>query len=115
MLPPAPCATNVSAAVRATTKLETASRRPLVARWRIQIVFQNPYDSLNPRHRVSDAIARPARILRGLSRDEARAEVENLPGFVRLLTHVAERFPGELSGGECQRVAIEGRSPRPRT
>ncbi len=48
-----------------------AAARPREARRRIQIVFQNPNDSLNPRHRVGDAIARPARILRDLSAKEA--------------------------------------------
>jgi peptide/nickel transport system ATP-binding protein len=83
-----------------------ASRRPLEARRRIQIVFQNPYDSLNPRHRVADAIARPARLLRKLSRSEAESEVERLLERVRLPRRLAQRFPGELSGGERQRVAI---------
>jgi len=83
-----------------------AARRPVAARRRIQIVFQNPYDSLNPRHRAADAIARPARVLRGLSKDDARAEVERLLERVRLPKRVAERYPGELSGGERQRVAI---------
>jgi peptide/nickel transport system ATP-binding protein len=83
-----------------------ASRRPVDARRRIQIVFQNPYDSLNPRHRVSDSIARPARLLRKLSPSEAESEVEGLLDRVRLPRRVAQRFPGELSGGERQRVAI---------
>jgi len=83
-----------------------AARRPRAARRRIQIVFQNPNDSLNPRHRVGDAIARPARILRDLSEREARAEVTRLLERVRLPAGLAERFPGELSGGERQRVAI---------
>jgi peptide/nickel transport system ATP-binding protein len=84
----------------------TAARRPRWARRRIQIVFQNPNDSLNPRHRVGDAIARPARILRGLSTSEASAEVARLLERVRLPPRLAHRFPGELSGGERQRVAI---------
>jgi peptide/nickel transport system ATP-binding protein len=83
-----------------------AKNRPNEARRRLQIVFQNPYDSLNPRHRVSDAIARPARILRDLSQDEARGEVAELLERVRLPARLATRFPGELSGGERQRVAI---------
>ena len=83
-----------------------AARRPRAARRRIQIVFQNPNDSLNPRHRVGDAIARPARILRDLSEREARAEAARLLERVRLPALLAERFPGELSGGERQRVAI---------
>ncbi len=83
-----------------------AGARERGARRRIQIVFQNPNDSLNPRHRVDDAIARPARVLRGLSRRESEAEVKGLLEYVRLPARTAQRFPGELSGGERQRVAI---------
>ena len=83
-----------------------ARKRRVEERRRIQIVFQNPYESLNPRHRVADAIARPAIVLRGLSRSEASLEVELLLEKVRLPARIAERFPGELSGGERQRVAI---------
>ena len=83
-----------------------AAKRPRDARRRIQIVFQNPNDSLNPRHRVADAIARPARILRDLSARDARAEVARLLERVRLPARLGERYPTELSGGERQRVAI---------
>jgi peptide/nickel transport system ATP-binding protein len=83
-----------------------AGRRTREARRRIQIVFQNPYDSLNPRHRAADSIARPIRVLRGLSRKGAEAEVVELLEHVRLPARLAQRFPGELSGGERQRVAI---------
>ena len=83
-----------------------AKRRERDQRRRIQIVFQNPYDSLNPRHRVSDAVARPARVLRELSQEQAMREVASLLELVRLPARVARRFPAELSGGERQRVAI---------
>jgi peptide/nickel transport system ATP-binding protein len=83
-----------------------AADRPREARRRIQIVFQNPDDSLNPRHRVGDAIARPARVLRDLSSRAAEEEATRLLERVRLPARVAERFPRELSGGERQRVAI---------
>ena len=72
----------------------------------IQIVFQNPYDSLNPRRSVEDAVAWPARAMRGMSRKEAEVEASNLLQQVRLSARIAQRFPGELSGGERQRVAI---------
>ena len=72
----------------------------------MQMVYQDPLDSLNPRHRIGDAIARPARILRGLSGKEARAETTRLLERVRLPGRLADRFPAELSGGERQRVAI---------
>jgi peptide/nickel transport system ATP-binding protein len=83
-----------------------AAGRTRAERRRVQIVFQNPYDSLNPRHRVVDSIARPMRVLRGLSRREAATEVAQLLERVRLPMRCAERFPAELSGGERQRVAI---------
>jgi peptide/nickel transport system ATP-binding protein len=83
-----------------------ARSRSRDARRRIQLVFQNPYDSLNPRHRVVDAITRPARILRDLSARDAETEVAALLERVRLPARLAQRFPGELSGGERQRVAI---------
>jgi peptide/nickel transport system ATP-binding protein len=83
-----------------------ARARPLDVRRRIQIVFQNPYQSLNPRQRVRASIERPLRILRGQSRDAAKREVNELLARVRLPAKLAERFPGELSGGERQRVAI---------
>ena len=83
-----------------------ARSRTLDQRRRIQIVFQNPFESLNPRHRVGASIERPLRVLRKLSRADAACEVEALLERVRLPARVAGRFPVELSGGERQRVAI---------
>jgi peptide/nickel transport system ATP-binding protein len=91
-----------------------ARSRPIDVRRRIQIVFQNPFESLNPRHHVEDSIARPLHVLRGLSRREAEAEVGELLERVRLPKRVARRFPTELSGGERQRVAIaRALAPKP--
>jgi len=75
-------------------------------RRRCQMVFQNPYESLNPRRRVIDEVARPARLLRGMSGRDARAEAERLLERVRLPAGIGRRFPTELSGGERQRIAI---------
>ncbi|MDX6552694.1 MAG: peptide/nickel transport system ATP-binding protein ddpF [Gaiellales bacterium] len=83
-----------------------ASGRGRTDRRDIQIVFQNPYDSLNPRRTVADAVSWSARSLRGLSPSQARAEVGPLLERVRLSARLADRYPGELSGGERQRVAI---------
>jgi peptide/nickel transport system ATP-binding protein len=83
-----------------------ARARPLDVRRRIQIVFQNPFASLNPRHRVRASIVRPLRVLRRLSRADADREVGELLERVRLPARLADRFPGELSGGERQRVAL---------
>jgi peptide/nickel transport system ATP-binding protein len=83
-----------------------AGSRTRLQRRRLQIVFQNPYDSLNPRRRIRDEIARPARLLRGLPAADAEAEVGRLLERVRLPSRLAGRFPADLSGGERQRVAI---------
>jgi peptide/nickel transport system ATP-binding protein len=83
-----------------------AGGRTREQRRRVQIVFQNPNDSLNPRHPVGETIARPARVLRGLGASEARREVAALLERVRLPERLAGRYPRELSGGERQRVAI---------
>ena len=84
----------------------TARHRSRTQRQRIQLVFQDPSDALNPRHSVRGAVARPAQVLRDLSRAEADAEVERLLSLVRLPEKIAERYPAELSGGERQRVGI---------
>jgi peptide/nickel transport system ATP-binding protein len=83
-----------------------ARNRTREARRRIQIVFQNPGDSLNPRRTVGDEIARPSRILRGLRGAELESETIRLLERVRLPARLARRYPRELSGGERQRVAI---------
>lgn len=73
---------------------------------KIQMVFQNPQNSLNPYLSVQQCIRRPLMKLRGLSRDEADAEVLELLKSVNLREEYAGRYPGELSGGEKQRVVI---------
>jgi peptide/nickel transport system ATP-binding protein len=83
-----------------------ARQRSREERRAVQIVFQNPYDSLNPRRSVEDAVSWPARSLRRLGTREARAEVATMLERVRLPAGTARRYPTELSGGEQQRVAI---------
>ena len=106
------CVAGLHAPARGRVLLDGAALAPLAAgrtpdaRRRIQIVFQNPYDSLNPRHRVAQSIARPAQALRGYSRKAAEHAVADLLERVRLPARLATRFPGELSGGERQRVAV---------
>ncbi len=86
--------------------IPNAGDRPLAVRRRIQIVFQNPFESLNPRHLVRRSIARPLRVLKGMSRGDADQRVGELLERVRLPKRLGDRFPVELSGGERQRVAI---------
>jgi peptide/nickel transport system ATP-binding protein len=83
-----------------------ARARSLAQRQRIQIVFQDPSDALNPRHTIRTAVSRPACVLRGLSRREAEAEANRLLALVRLPQRLGGAYPAELSGGERQRVGI---------
>ena len=76
-------------------------------RRRMQMIFQDPYASLNPRWRVRELIAEPIRVL-GLIEGEAaiRARVAELLSQVRLAPEDAEKFPHEFSGGQRQRISI---------
>ena len=75
-------------------------------RRRIQVVFQDPFSSLNPRMTVGAAIAEPLRVHGIADRDAAPAKVAELLDLVGLAAPLARRFPRELSGGQRQRVAI---------
>jgi peptide/nickel transport system ATP-binding protein len=81
-------------------------KRTVAQRRLLQIIFQNPYQALNPRQTIAAEISRPARMLRGLSSAEADAEVARLLEAVRLPRSLGSRYPRELSGGERQRAAI---------
>jgi peptide/nickel transport system ATP-binding protein len=72
---------------------------------RVQMVFQNPGSSLNPRRTVGQSIAVPLDAHGHPSSDRAR-RISELLEMVQLPTNFAERFPHELSGGQKQRVAI---------
>ena len=71
-----------------------------------QIVFQDPYASLNPRRSVGDAIAEPLRVHRSMSRADARARVHELLNLVGLSPEHYARYPHEFSGGQRQRAGI---------
>jgi len=68
-----------------------------------QMVFQDPYGSLHPRHRIGTALAEP---LRAMGRQDIWQTVERSLRQVGLPAAFANRFPHELSGGQRQRVAI---------
>ena len=76
-------------------------------RRRVQMVFQDPYASLNPRWRVAWIVAEPIRTFRLADTDAAiRARVDELLTLVGLDPRDAEKFPHEFSGGQRQRIAI---------
>ncbi len=73
---------------------------------RIQLIFQNPDDSLNPRQTVAEILAQPLRLYYGLAGGELRQRSIEVLERVRLGEHYLSRLPGQLSGGEKQRVAV---------
>ncbi len=83
-----------------------SAQRPAALRRSIQLIFQNPDASLNPRQTVGQILERPLQIFFGLPQGERRRRVAGLLDQMRLGAHYATRFPGQLSGGEKQRVAI---------
>jgi peptide/nickel transport system ATP-binding protein len=80
----------------------------------IQVVFQDPYTSLNPSLTVGDILAEPL-VVQGATGKDARARVRTLLDQVGLPADAAERLPREFSGGQRQRVAIaRALAPQPK-
>lgn len=75
-------------------------------RRQVQMVFQNPYDSLNPRMAIAEAVAEPIWRHGLADRKTARAEAEALLEQVELPAQLRDRKPRQLSGGQCQRVGL---------
>src|SRR5690606_38742491 len=77
-------------------------------RRKAQMVFQDPFDSLNPRKTVLDTISLPLRIHRIVPASEMRREVVRLLEWVGLIPGAAyvDRYPHQFSGGQRQRVGI---------
>ncbi len=83
----------------------TSFKRSKEERRRIQYIFQNPYESLNPRRTVRDLILQPVRAVRGRIPEPEETMLKALR-LASLRPDHADRYPGQLSGGERQRVAI---------
>jgi peptide/nickel transport system ATP-binding protein len=88
------------------TDLRPLSRRQLrPLRKRVQMIFQDPYSSLNPRRTVGKLIAEGP-MVHGMPGREALARCRDLLELVGLGAHVANRYPEEFSGGQRQRIGI---------
>ena len=86
------------------TALSAAKRRAFCKS--IQLIFQDPYASLNPRMTIGDIIAEPIKINKLLPKDQIEKRVTYLLNCVGLANHQRNRYPHEFSGGQRQRVGI---------
>ena len=84
--------------------MDTAKFRAL--RPRMQMVFQEPYDSLNPRMRIANIIEEPLRLSGTMTDKERRHRVEEMIELVRLDAHSYDQFPHQFSAGQQQRIGI---------
>ena len=84
----------------------SARHRPADLKRRIQIIFQDPLSSLNPRRRIGSILARPLEMFFGLKGKRARDRAVELLEAMELTSDLLRRFPRQLSGGQQQRVAI---------
>lgn len=75
-------------------------------RRRVQMVFQNPYDSLNPRMTIAEAVAEPIWRHGLADRRTAQTQADELLEMVELPSALRNRKPRQLSGGQCQRVGL---------
>ena len=91
---------------RGENVLQFSGERMRAARRDMQIVFQDPYSSLNPRMRVGEIVEEPLVIHKLGTRSERRARVEELFQLVGLDPSFVQRFPHEFSGGQRQRIGI---------
>lgn len=90
------------------TELGQLRQHELIAqRQKMQVVFQDPLASLDPRMTVGDIIAEPLQTFEPqMTRAERRASVQRMLARVGLLPEHADRYPHEFSGGQCQRIGI---------
>lgn len=72
---------------------------------RMQMIFQNPYSSFNPKLKISYSLSEPCKLM-GMSKAEVEVKMEQFMQYISLSENELNRFPHELSGGQLQRLAI---------
>ncbi|MEZ5812728.1 MAG: dipeptide ABC transporter ATP-binding protein [Rhizobiaceae bacterium] len=87
--------------VAGATQQQLKALRP-----KVQIVFQNPYGSLNPRQKIGDALAEPLAMNTSMPRADREQKARDLMKAVGLRPEHADRYPHMFSGGQRQRIAI---------
>jgi peptide/nickel transport system ATP-binding protein len=103
LLPPLKGSIEFETSVNLNTPVDDRAKDTLR---KIQLIFQNPDSSLNPRQTVGEILAQPLRLYFGLQAEELRERIEALMTRVRLRVDYIGRLPSQLSGGEKQRVAV---------
>ena len=93
-------------ASRASTSRRSTAQQMIAVRKKMQVIFQDPYSSLNPRMTVGQIIAEPIRVHEILPKPQIPDRVAELLQVVGLFPYMALRYPHELSGGQRQRVGI---------
>ncbi len=84
-------------------------------RWKVQMIFQDPYSSLNPRMRAWEGVAEAVQVWQKLHPKDAREQAFGLLKSVGISPDQAEAFPRALSGGQRQRVSVaRALAPKPR-
>lgn len=86
------------------TKISQSDMRPL--RKKIQIIFQDPYSSLNPRMKAGDIVGEPLKLFGIASGKRRKERLKEIFESVGLDPHQAKRYPHEFSGGQRQRIGI---------
>jgi oligopeptide transport system ATP-binding protein len=87
--------------------VKARGKKLLAIRRKAQIIFQDPYASLNPRWTVNSIVGEPLRVHKMLPTDKERSErVKELINMVGLSPRLVNRFPHEFSGGQRQRIGI---------
>ncbi len=88
---------------------------PRTERWKVQMVFQDPYSSLNPRQRAWEAVAEAVRAWQRLRGEAAKTEALRLLRSMGISAEQAQKFPASLSGGQRQRVSVaRALAPKPK-
>jgi oligopeptide/dipeptide ABC transporter ATP-binding protein len=89
------------------TEIATLSNRQMLPfRREIQLIFQDPYSSLNPRHTVGTIVGSPMIVHKTVPKDRVRGRVQELLEIVGLNPEHYNRYPNEFSGGQRQRIGI---------
>jgi len=88
---------------------------PRSERWKVQMVFQDPYSSLNPRQRAWEAVAEAIEVWQRLTARDAKTAALKLLNAMGVSDAQAHQLPGSLSGGQRQRVSVaRALAPKPR-